>query len=178
MREFLRDVRSGLVDEPDTRRIYRAMRLTRPSNGDEGPRNVSLLFFSEEPERWFRGARIEVVQFSDDAGGNTIEEKVFKGPLHEHVRQCLVYLENLSVRHLEKSQELVETRGWISYPTPALREAVVNAVYHRGYENPTEPTKIYFYPDRIEVISYPGPVDGIELEHLKSDRPLPPVPAV
>lgn len=45
---------------------------------------------------------------------------------------------------------------------PALREALVNAVYHRGYETCVEPTKAYLYPNRIEITSYPGPVPGIE----------------
>ena len=59
-----------------------------------------------------------------------------------------------------------------------MREALVNAVYHRGYDkNIVEPTKVYLYPDRIEVISYPGPVSGIDEDHLASGGSVPPVPA-
>ena len=177
VREFLRDVKSGLLEETDVSSIYRSMQLTRPKNGHEAVRNVALMLFTEDPGLWFRGARIEVVQFADDAGGNTIEEKTFKGPLHEQVRQCLSYLENLSTKHLEKAHDHAETRGWVSYPNLALREAVVNAVYHRSYEEAGEPSKVYLYPNRIEVISYPGPVDGIDKSHLAGDQPLPPVPA-
>ncbi|MEW6221027.1 MAG: RNA-binding domain-containing protein [Thermodesulfobacteriota bacterium] len=176
-REFLHDVRSDLAHEPDAERIYAGMRLTRPQNGQTAPRNVGLLFFSDDPQRWLRGARIEVVQFADDAGGNTIEEKVFLGPLHHQIRQCLTWLDNLTTRHLQKEKGLPEARGWVSYPSSAMREALVNAVYHRSYEDAPEPTKVYLYPDRAEVISYPGPVDGIEREHFGSERPLPPVPA-
>ena len=60
-------------------------------------------------------------------------------------------------------------RGWVSYPVPALREALVNAVHHRGYRPEVmEPTKVLLYPDRMEIISYPGPVAGIEPHHLAS----------
>ncbi len=36
---------------------------------------------------------------------------------------------------------------------------------------------VYLRPDRVDVISYPGPVPGLELRHLCGDQPLPPVPA-
>lgn len=175
--EFLHDVRSDLQYESDADRVYRAMQIVAAVNGHSVPKNIALLFFSRDPERWFRGARIEVVEFYDDAGGNTLSEHVFRGPLHHQVRQCLAHLESMTTRHLEKSGSGIETRGWLSFPVPALREAVVNAVYHRSYEHSVEPTKVYLYPNRIEIVSYPGPVPGIEPKHLDGSAPVPPVPA-
>ena len=52
----------------DDRGLYRKLRLVDPVNEHEIPRNVTLLFFNENPETFFRGARIEIVQFADDAG--------------------------------------------------------------------------------------------------------------
>jgi ATP-dependent DNA helicase RecG len=175
--EFLRDVQSDLRHEADVERVYRDMRIVSPVNGHSTPKNFALLFFSRDPEIWFRGARIEVVEFHDDAGGNTLSEQSFRGPLHHQVRQCIAHLESMTTQHLEKSSTSVETRGWLSFPVPALREALVNAVYHRSYEDAVEPTKVYLYPDRIEIISYPGPVHGIEHRHLEGTAPIPPVPA-
>jgi len=59
----------------------------------------------------------------------------------------------------------------------ALRESIVNAVYHRSYDGIIEPTKVHLYPNRIEVISYPGPVPGIKLEQLNQGQVPSPVPA-
>ena len=177
VREFLRDIDSALLDEPDPSVIYRSLALTRPVNGHEEPRNVGLLFFSEDPERWFRGVRIEVVQFEDDAGGNTLQEKVFRGPVHEQLKQSLSYVESMSTAFVQKVEGKTEARGWVSFPVLALREALGNAVYHRGYEDSVEPIKVYLYPDRVEVTSYPGPVSGIERGALASGAPLPAVPA-
>ena len=177
VREFLADVRSDLTKESDANRIYFNMQITVRANGETVPKNIGLLFFSNNPLQWFRGARIEIVEFSDDTGGNTLEEKVFNGPIHHQLRQCLNWLESMTTRHLEKQGNQPETRGWISYPLPALREALVNAIYHRSYEEAVEPTKVYLYPNRIEIISYPGPVMGIQKENLLGDRPLPPFPA-
>ncbi len=177
VREFLRDVGSGLIDEPDGREIYRRMRIVARANGHETPRNVGLLFFSNSPEQWFRGASIEVVQFAADRAGDVLEERTFRGGLADQLRDCLNYLENLSASHLQKQPDRSQVRGWVSYPLPALRETLVNALYHRGYDaDQPEPVKVYLHPDRIEVISYPGPVPGIETAHFGADVRVPPEP--
>lgn len=178
VREFLNDVGSGLVDEADTKTLYRNLRIADPVNGHDAPRNVGLLFFSQNPEQWFPGARIEVVQFAGDSSGNILEEKVFKQrPIQEQLRECLSFLENLSVRMIQKLPGRTQAVHWVSYPSLVLREALVNAVYHRAYEGVQEPIKVYLYPDRMEIISYPGPVPGVEIRHLNGSSPLPPVPA-
>jgi len=61
-----------------------------------------------------------------------------------------------------------QVEKYLAYPYEALEESVVNAAYHRSYDNTQEPTKIYLYPDRLEIISYPGPVQGIEKEQLEN----------
>lgn len=178
VREFLRDVRSGLLEESSEREIYRRMRLTVRVNDHEAPRNAGLLFFSNDPTQWFRGAKIEVVQFASDRAGNVQEERIFGGALPDQLRDCLTYLENLSTFHLQKQQEQSQVRGWVSYPLPALRETLVNAMYHRGYDvDQPDPTKVYLYPNRVEVISYPGPVPGIEPQHLLPNAEVRAVPA-
>ena len=178
VREFLRDIGSGLLDEPDAGAVYRHMRITTRINQHEVPRNAGLLFFSNNPAQWYRGAKIEVVQFAADRGGDVQEERTFSGPLQDQFRDCLNYLENLSATHLQKQRDRSQVRGWVSYPLPALRETLVNALYHRSYDtDQPEPIKVYLYPGRIEITSYPGPVPGIELHHLTRDGELRPVPA-
>ena len=72
VREHLRAAGSALVEEPDARTIYREMDIVRRVNDREVPRNVGLLFFSREPERWFPGARIETCILR--AGGDVLED--------------------------------------------------------------------------------------------------------
>ena len=178
VREFLNDVRSELSVQQDVRAMYRQLRASDPVNGHDAPRNVALLFFSQDPEQWFAGARIEVVHFAADASGDVLEEKVFAArPIHEQLRECLAYLTGLTSLQTQKLPGQGLAMQSVSFPLPALREALVNAVYHRSYESTPEPTKVYLYPDRMEIISYPGPVPGIEVAHLDGTKPLPPVPA-
>ena len=178
VREYLRDIRSGLLDGPDAREIYRRMRITARVNDHEVPKNAGLLFFSNDPGHWFRGAKIEVVQFAADRGGDVQEERIFGGTLVDQLRGCLNHLDNFSTYHLQKQRDRSQVRGWVSYPLPALRETLVNAVYHRGYDvDQPEPTKVHLYPNRVEIISYPGPVPGIEAHHLVPNAQARPVPA-
>ena len=178
VREYLRDLRSGLLHEPNERDLYRRMRLTAKVNDHEIPRNTGLLFFSRDPSEWFRGAKIEVVQFAADRAGDVQEERIFGGGLVDQLRDCLNYLENLSAFHLQKQPGRSQVRGWVSYPMQALRETLVNAVYHRGYDvDQPEPTKVYLFPDRIEVTSYPGPVPGVEPDHLLPNAQVRAAPA-
>ena len=175
VREHLHDVGSALLDEPNAAIIYRRMRITAPVNEHEVPRNVGLLFFSDDPERWFPGARIAVVHFAADRAGEVLDEHVFRGPLPSQLRACLRHLEGLSQTHIRKQRDRSRVRGWVSYPIQAFREVLVNAVYHRGYRPEVlEPTKVCLYPDRVEVISYPGPVAGIEPHHLAPGASVPP----
>ena len=176
VREFLREVGSALVEEPDDREMYRALRLVHRMNGHEVPRNVALLFFSDDPDRLFPGARIDVVRFQDDAGGDILEERIFRGPLHRQVRDCLGYLRNLVGQFVRKHPDRPEASTWAAYPLAAIEEAVVNGVHHRDYRV-NEPTKVYLYPNELVVTSYPGPVPGLRLQDFAPGRRIPQVPA-
>ena len=179
VREFLREVRSGLLDEPDVREIYRRMRLIMRINDHEVPRHIGLLFFANDPCVWFRGAKIEVVQFAADRGGDVQEERVFGGSLLDQVKDCLNYIENLSVFHLQKQHSTLRAHSWRAFPLVAVREALMNAVYHRSYDvDQPEPTKVYLYPSRMQIASYPGPVPGIRPDHLtRNPKDVPVAPA-
>ncbi|WP_193771011.1 RNA-binding domain-containing protein [Candidatus Magnetaquicoccus inordinatus] len=181
VREFLHEVRSELADELDTGRLYRHFRIVEAVNSHYVPKNIGLLFFSQDPGFWFPGARIEVVQFAaTDKSGDVLAERIFaKQPIHEQLRACLAYLESLSGRLTKKLSNSFQASRWLDYPIPAVREALVNAVYHRSYEKEhiLEPSKVYLFPDRMEIISHPGPLPGIEMHHLSGEISLPPVSA-
>ena len=133
---------------------------------------------SLDPERWFVGARIEVVQFSDPLGGDILQERRFAARgVHEQLLDCLAYLQSLYGEVTAKRDDRAQADRTAVVPGTAIREALVNAVYHRSYEGQPEPTKVYLYPDRLEIISYPGPAAGITLAQLGGQSAVPPLPA-
>ena len=168
VREHLRASGSALVEEPDGRTIYRKMDIVRRINDHEVPRNVGLLFFSREPGRWFPGARIETSILRAGAGGDVLEEKDFRGGLAEQVRGCLAYLRREVIGSaIHKAANGVQASRRPSYPEEALREVLVNALYHRGYdEDSPHTTLVRITSDRIDIRSTPGPVPGVGRDEL------------
>ena len=63
----------------------------------------------------------------------------------------------------------IEADRVFNYPLAAIEEVVANAFYHRSYElhNPIE---VNCFPDRIEVLSFPGPLPPVTKAMLKQRR--------
>jgi ATP-dependent DNA helicase RecG len=62
-----------------------------------------------------------------------------------------------------------ESAGGDRFPYAALEEALVNAVYHRSYEE-REPIEVRISPDELVVLSFPGPDGSIKLADLQAGR--------
>ncbi|MGB0563733.1 MAG: ATP-binding protein, partial [Spirulinaceae cyanobacterium] len=180
VKNFLSDIKSDLVALGVTHSdqyLLDALKITAPVNSHEVPRNVALLFFVDDPEKYFPGARIEIAQFRDEAGGDLIEEQIFRGPIQSQIRQALAYLNSLSTSMVQKIPNQAIANRTVAFPYEAMEEALVNAVYHRSYDGNPEPTKVYLYPDRLEIISYPGPVEGIYHHNFQPGARIPKVPS-
>ena len=119
------------------------------------PKNVGLLFFNSHPEKFFSATQIDVVYFLDGAGGDLIEEKIFKGALGRITQDALDYIKNRYIKKtvIEHPDEAKAQRFW-NYPFAAIEEALVNAVYHRSYEE-REPIEVRIDAEAITIISYP-----------------------
>nr|MCU0499067.1 putative DNA binding domain-containing protein [Anaerolineae bacterium] len=173
VRQFLSDAKIEM-DVSSEKQRYRNLFLTTPINGHDAPRQVPLLMFVNNPEQYFSGARIEIVQFDDE--GDTINTHILRGPLQEQVRQALNYLEGFSSTTIRKIPGQAQAQSVIVFPYDAMREAVVNAVCHRGYEgiHQQQPTLIRLYPDKMEIISYPGPLPSLTQTDFKpNSNPIP-----
>jgi ATP-dependent DNA helicase RecG len=175
VRRFLREVRSDIVIEDySDEELYLKLELLKSVNAHKVPRHVSLLFFNEIPEKFFPGAQIEIVQFADDAGGDLIEERYFKGPILAQIKSVLDYLKNINGILVQKKPGQAQAERIVAIPYEAIKETIVNAVYHRSYEPEfAEGIKIYLYPNQMVITSYPGPMPGIEIDDLKQGRMLP-----
>lgn len=173
VREHLSAVDSGLSAEPGDDRIFRHMNLTMGRNDHEVPRNVGLLLFSNDPTEWFPSARIEVTQFYGEPLGDILAEKTFRGGMMHQLTQSLAYLGGLVTTYRQK--RVIYSDRWHSFPPQAVRELLVNAVLHRSYdEGESDVIKVFIYPDRLTIASYPGPLPGLEPRHFLPGGMRPP----
>ncbi len=173
IQQYLREVGSSLYQESgnmDFTELCRNMNLISTLPEYTKPKNVGLMFFSLEPEKFFPYAQIDVVQFPDDLGGDQIIEKTFKGPLHQQLREALQYIRNVVLtERVQKLPDVAEANRFFNYPYVAIEEALSNAVYHKGYDI-REPIEVRVLPDRIEILSHPGADRSISIEGLKNYR--------
>ena len=173
MHGFLNDIGSELAADAPTlplEALCRQMNVVGGATEAPLPKNVGLLFFNETPERFFPGTQIDVVWFPEGAGGDRFEEKSFKGPLGRMTREALDYIRrNYLVETVIKHPQRAEAERVWNWPYAAIEEALVNAVYHRSYEE-REPIEVRIDRDELVVLSFPGPDRSIKLADLQAGR--------
>ncbi len=173
VRAYLKTVGSSLFDEMDSMpfdEVCRSMHIATGPSEYLKPLNVGLLFFSTDPGKFFPYAQIDVVEFPDGEGGDTLIEHTFTGPLNQQLEDTLRYLTNNVVKEIVvKQEDGSPSERFFNYPPEALKEALANAVYHKGYDS-REPIEVRVLPDRIEILSHPGADRSISLQGLKDYR--------
>jgi ATP-dependent DNA helicase RecG len=168
IKQFLKETKSTLLEEADNMPFAELCRSMNIADGPDEylkPKNVGLLLFSSDPNKYFPSARVEIVEFPDE-DGTDFTEKVFAGPLIEQLRASLLYIKNMYVNErVHKVEDRAEAERWFNYPYSAIEESLVNAVYHRSYrENASVEVRVY--PSRIEIISYPGPMPPLNKTNI------------
>lgn len=173
IKSYLHEVGSSLydrADDMDFAELCQDMHIAAGPAEYVRPLNVGLMFFSPSPEKWFPYAQIDVVEFPDGEGGDRLIEHTFKGPLHNQLQDAMRYLtNNVVAEEVVKSDDGSPSERSYNYPPDALKEALANAVYHKGYDQ-REPVEVRVLPDRIEILSHPGADRSITLEGLKNYR--------
>ncbi len=167
--DYLHTVGSDLAEhclERSVEDVGTDMKIVRGPSEYRKPLNVGLMFFNEHPEDIFPFAQIEIVDKPDPTGiGMT--EKIFKGPLDRQLRDALSYINNYIIKEyvtkVPDSELAVRAFNW---PYPAIEEALSNAVYHRSYQI-HEPITVTITPDKMEILSLPGPDRSITDENLE-----------
>ena len=143
--------------------------VAKGPNEDLRPVNVGLLFFSRNPEKFFPRSWIEVV-WHKDGSGQQFEEYYFKGCLQKQLRNALNFIQtNIITEKVIKQKDKAEALRFYNFPYAAIEEALSNAVYHKSYEQQS-PIEVQIWPDKIEILSLPGPVPPVDVNVLKSKR--------
>lgn len=170
--EYLTEIKSDLANSylslPKDE-LLRKMQIIR--GGDEflKPVNVGLLMFNNDPSRFFRGATVTLVHYIDDSGTNYIEKSLI-GPLNRQILAAIEYFDNNIIKtQIRKSSETAESIRVQNYPKEAFEEALVNAIYHKSYEHESC-VEINIRPDRIEILSFPGPLPPLNKQRLNSNQ--------
>ncbi|TVR79546.1 MAG: transcriptional regulator [Chitinophagaceae bacterium] len=167
VKNYLLKIKSRLADQVSKTpnlELLGQMELISGPNEHVFPRNVGLMLFSENPENFFPYTQVEIVEFPDGDAGSHYEQDPFTGPVPEQISRTLNYLKDKLIKEkVIKPADKAESIRISSYPYQAIEETLVNAFYHRDYQQ-REPIEIRIYPNSIIIINHGGPDKSIRLE--------------
>lgn len=129
-------------------------------------RNFAVLLFGRETQRFIPGGYVVYTRYSGTEKTNQyLRSKHITGTLINQLDRLLEILEAENSIFYDKA-DLKHPNAY-KYPELALKEALVNALAHRDYED-REPVRITAFDDRIEFLSpgkLPFGVDEEEFRH-------------
>ena len=127
---------------------------------------LGLLALGKRPSRHLPGAYVSVLRLAgEQLGSNVISSHDIQGPLSRMMSQ----IDELLKLHIMEAVDMTsgdKERRYPDYPIAALQQIVRNAVMHRSYEGTHAPVRIYWYSDRIEVISPGGTYGHVTKENF------------
>lgn len=162
LRDYLAKVNSKLEEVLFTQPLEQTleqMDLIAGPTENRMLKNVAAMMFCEHPEKFFKYAQTDIVIFPEGRinGPDNFTETTIYGSVPQQVNGALTYLKNTLIReHVIKQKDVPESLRFFNYPIQALEEAIVNALYHRDYQQ-YEPVEISVEPDGIHILSFPGP---------------------
>ncbi|MDE0635258.1 MAG: helix-turn-helix domain-containing protein [Candidatus Poribacteria bacterium] len=141
---------------------------------DETPTHAGILFFGKHPQKFFQNAQLRVVRFRGISVTHPVIDRLdCSGTLWEII--------NVAEEFIRKNIRLLSLRGSKSfqrddkfeYPLEALREAIINGLIHRNYQEPAD-VRVFIFDDRVEIIN-PGSFPEDVSPHKPIHRPVNPI---
>ena len=74
--------------------LYKSMRIVDGTPEYMKPLNVGLMFFNDEPQKFFPYSQIEVVDLRNGPEGDNMTERIFKGPIDSMIKSALTFIRN------------------------------------------------------------------------------------
>ncbi|MDR0891473.1 MAG: DeoR family transcriptional regulator, partial [Mediterranea sp.] len=138
-------------------------------------KNVAAMMFCENPAKFFPTTQVDIVIFPEGLEknpNNMIEVPKIVGPVPYMIKATLDYLHTVVVKErIIKPKDRAESIRFFNYPYQAFEEAVVNALYHRDYQE-REPVEITVEPNIVSILSYTGPDRSISMAAIKEAKKL------
>lgn len=130
------------------------------------PTVMGMLVVGKDPFRYLPMAWVSFLRLAgEDLASEVMTSHDMKGPLPRQMDQ----IDELLRLHVMTAVDITsgdKERREPDYPIPALQQIIRNAVMHRLYEGTNAPVRIYWFSDRVEVISAGGPYGRVTRENF------------
>lgn len=149
--------------------MLRGLTWLDKDSGDHYATAAGIILLAKDPSAIFPQCRILADAYrSNEPDGDPSDYEDIRSPMPLSVERAIAFIDR-NTRHPMRIVGLNRLR-LDEYPTEALREALVNAVAHRQYEDAGRKIMLEVFADRI-VISSPGlPPAPITIARLRSGK--------
>ena len=144
------------VSKPQDMSMAAFLKNIKGINDDGTPTHAGLLFFNKHPQRrFFHNAQLRVARFKGTSVTHPVIDRLDCGEtLWENVDAAEEFIRR-NIRLLSfRTSRSFQRDDKFEYPLNALREAIINALIHRNYQE-TADVRVFIFDNRVEVIS-PG----------------------
>ena len=157
--EYLSSAFSDEVLAANDRTLQQQLAATKmiAAADDPGATVLGILAIGKNPQDFLPGAYVQFLRIhGPDHGDDIVDAEEIRGSIQEILRRLTEKLAahnriavDLLTGYTERRTEL--------YPLEALHQFTRNAVMHRTYESTNAPIHVYWFDDRIEILSPGGP---------------------
>ena len=128
------------------------------------PTVAGILTLGRRPVDHLPGAYVQFLRIDGtEHGDDVIDEARCEGLLVDSIRR----LDDKLIAHNRTAVDFTSGRlekRRSTYPLNALQQLTRNSVLHRSYEGTAAPVRVYWFDDRIEIISPGGPYGRVTAE--------------
>lgn len=135
---------------------------------DEKPvfNNTGVLFFTKEPPRFLSQAIIQCVRYKGIIKLDIEDQKDMTSDIITNIDEVFVFLRrSLDVAFKFESGNPTRIEVW-EIPYIALKEALINAIAHRDYNNKGTHIQVEVFDDRVSITNFGGLVKGLNPSDL------------
>ena len=136
------------------------------SPDDPTPTVLGLLMLSSFPHHFIPGAKIQFLRINGiELHNNVIDNVVISGNI---VDQLIILREKISKHNKVSSGTAYSLRHKINYDYPiiAIDQIICNAILHRNYAETSDPIRVNWYNNHIEIISPGGPFGSVDCSNF------------
>lgn len=127
---------------------------------------LGILTIGKSPRDYLPGAYVQFLKID----GTGLADKILDSEeIGGNIVDILRRIDEKFRAHIMISVDIVSEdieRRTATYPLPALQQIIRNAIMHRSYEGTNAPVRVYWYTDRIEIISPGGPFGQVSVENF------------
>lgn len=133
---------------------YQVLDSLRVFDDNNVAKSGGVLFFAKHPENIFFHAVVRCVLFKGADKVYILDDKTFGGPLVQQFDQAIEWLKS-KLRVAYKMEGTTQRKEIWEIPLEVFKEAIINALAHRDYDEQGASITIEMFDDRVEITN-PG----------------------